>query len=400
MKVDVVIGSGYGDEGKGKTVDYLCTDKTLNVKFTGSAQAGHTVVAPDGFRHVFNTIGAGTLRGAKTFLAKDFIFNPLLYDKEVKAINNIHSNKLKFDPSGLIAHKDCLVTTPFDMIINQMIEKKRGINKHGSCGLGVNETIVRNQRDKYSTHFNDNERILMDSRYHRIRDKYLPVRIAQLGLSSADLPDYTFSRDLINDFHTITYNSTAKYHVPNHWIISEYHHIVFEGSQGLMLDKNHRHFPYVTNGNTGLNNVLAILEELRYNKPLNIYYVTRPYKTRHGVGPLEHETNYFDFIEDKTNVKNEWQDSLRFGFLDFNILKDEIHRDINKLKGIKNHNYYLVINCLDQVEEFPIYRDGEITYTNRDEFPKILIEYLNTKNVKFNCLIGDGETRNDMREWR
>ncbi len=95
------------------------------VRFNGGCQAGHTVVTPDGLRHVFSHFGAGTLAGVPTFLSQYFICNPI------------------FDPTTLYAHPNCLVTTFADMIINQRLEEKRGKARHGSVGLGISETIER-----------------------------------------------------------------------------------------------------------------------------------------------------------------------------------------------------------------------------------------------------------------
>ena len=75
----IVIGSLWGDEGKGHMTDILCSQNknTLTVRFTGGAQASHTVVTPDGKRHAFRHFGAGTFADAKTYLAEEFIVNPV-----------------------------------------------------------------------------------------------------------------------------------------------------------------------------------------------------------------------------------------------------------------------------------------------------------------------------------
>ena len=79
--VRIVIGANFGDEGKGLMTDYFCsqappTEGVLNVRFNGGAQAGHTVVAPDGRRHIFGHLGAGSfLPNVATYLTSDFIIN-------------------------------------------------------------------------------------------------------------------------------------------------------------------------------------------------------------------------------------------------------------------------------------------------------------------------------------
>ena len=79
-----VIGANFGDEGKGLMTDYFCSQnkKSLNIRFNGGAQAGHTVVTPDGKRHVFSHIGSGTFSGADTYLSEFFTLNPIMFMKE------------------------------------------------------------------------------------------------------------------------------------------------------------------------------------------------------------------------------------------------------------------------------------------------------------------------------
>src|SRR5687767_2778700 len=133
MRLSAVIGASYGDEGKGRTVDFLADALTLVVRFNGGAQAGHTVVLPDGRRHVFHHFGSGTFKGAETFLSQHFIMNPIMYCRELKELPAV---RVTADPR-------CRITTPWDMMLNQAVEAKRGNDRHGSCGLGINETVTR-----------------------------------------------------------------------------------------------------------------------------------------------------------------------------------------------------------------------------------------------------------------
>ena len=133
----VIIGAAWGDEGKGLLTDALSNDDTLIVRFNGGAQAGHTVVTPEGGRHVFHHIGAGSLRGARTFLSRFFLTNPLAFFPEIDALHALGvTPAITADPAGM-------VTTPHDMMLNQMSEETRGPARHGSCGLGINETVTR-----------------------------------------------------------------------------------------------------------------------------------------------------------------------------------------------------------------------------------------------------------------
>ena len=141
--VKVVIGSNFGDEGKGLMTDYFCAEakkrneSCIVVLSNGGAQRGHTVVTPDGIRHVFHHFGSGTLKGADTYLPKYYILNPIVFNQEYEELSEfVKYLKIYVNPA-------CMITTPFDMMANQIKEQSRGNNRHGSCGTGIFETITR-----------------------------------------------------------------------------------------------------------------------------------------------------------------------------------------------------------------------------------------------------------------
>lgn len=143
--IKIVIGANFGDEGKGKLTDYYTknADNCIVVCSNGGAQRGHTVLKSDGTRHVFHHFGSGTLNGADTYLPEDFILNPLVFKEEWEELK-----KLGWEPHVYV-HEKCMITNPFDMMANQIIERSRGNNKHGSCGMGIYNTIQR-----YKKHIN------------------------------------------------------------------------------------------------------------------------------------------------------------------------------------------------------------------------------------------------------
>ena len=118
----VVIGAQFGDEGKGRLIDAYAAplgSQALVIRFNGGAQAGHTVVTPEGMRHVFSHIGSGALVGAATFLSRFFVCHPMLFRKEIEslAIQGVQPD-VYVDPQSP-------VTTPYDMMLNQIIERER-----------------------------------------------------------------------------------------------------------------------------------------------------------------------------------------------------------------------------------------------------------------------------------
>ena len=95
MVIKVVVGANFGDEGKGLMTDCFCHqssvkgEKCLVVLHNGGAQRGHTVVTPEGGRHVFHHFGSGTFVGADTYLSEDFILNPMVFRQEWEELKTL-----------------------------------------------------------------------------------------------------------------------------------------------------------------------------------------------------------------------------------------------------------------------------------------------------------------------
>ena len=346
----VIIGSGYGDEGKGISTARMCKDlnDALVVRFNGGSQAGHTVEWDDS-RHVFSHFGSGTPLGVPTYLAKQFVCNPIMFRTEYEEL------KKKGCTPKVFVDPNCLVTTPFDVAINRAMEESRGALKHGSVGVGFGETIQRSTVDNqvFSLTVSD----LFDQRnlYKKLKwiaEHYVPAR---LGAFSKILNEEVLE-ETIKDF------MVDCLFFRDHVLEIEYDLVltkalVFEGAQGLLLDQDYGVFPYVTRSNTGLKNVVELVGDV----PLDVYYVMRTYTTRHGVGPLPHECEKpYPHIEDKTNIPNDWQDSLRFSYLNLDSLIDVIGRDINTYVK-SNTSANIIITCCDQVgTTIKVILDGKV----------------------------------------
>lgn len=298
-----VIGANFGDEGKGLVTSYLCAQGAgVVVRFNGGAQAGHTVVMPNGDRHVFQHVGAGTLQGVPTFLSQFFVCNPLLFYKEMDALY-----AMGLSPS-VYAHPDCLVTTFADMMINQELEKKRGNARHGSCGVGVHETIERSQIPELKITMSDlwNGINTLPSKLEQICGKYAKFRIGK----TIDEPK------MIEAFIKGCWAFAEQVHPAG---IGQCKDPVFEGAQGLLLDQNNKAmFPHLTRSNTGIKNVRELCAKAGIAK-IEAYYVSRTYLTRHGAGPLPGENKSLRF-DDSTNLEHPWQGTLRFASLDDGLL--------------------------------------------------------------------------------
>lgn len=299
MRARAVIGASFGDEGKGLVTDFLCSQGAqVVVRFNGGAQAGHTVVTPEGQRHVFSHFGSGTFLGVPTFLSQFFVCNPILFFQELKLLH-----KLNLQPR-VFAHPECLVTTFADMLINQALENRRANNRHGSCGIGFNETILRSNIQHL--------KITMSDLWNRVNSlERIVCEICEQYAQFRGVP-------------SINIDGAAEHFLRACWAFADYIEPlgigqctdpVFEGAQGLLLDRDNKAgFPHLTNSKTGLHNVKILCQQAKINV-IEPYYVSRTYLTRHGAGPLQNEDGSMSF-EDTTNVAHPFQGQLRFAPLD------------------------------------------------------------------------------------
>lgn len=336
MKARVVIGANFGDEGKGIVTDYLCAQGAgVVVRFNGGAQAGHTVVSPENERHVFHHFGSGTLLEVPTFLSQFFVCNPILFFEELKQLQ-----ALGLRPE-VYAHPDCLITTFMDMLINQHKETSRGLKRHGSCGVGFHETIVRSQVPELKITLGDLwNGIGIEPQIKELCGKYAKFRTGKVFEDERAV--HAFLECCV---------SFAEYVQPAG--IGSFRDPVFEGAQGLLLDQNRKeYFPHVTHSNTGMENVNILCSQAGITEK-EIYYVSRTYLTRHGAGPLPEEDATLSY-DDDTNVPNPFQGRLRFAPLIESELRKRCREDAKK-------DYKLVLTHCDQVEpkfEADLYSEG------------------------------------------
>ena len=134
----IVLGLGFGDEGKGSCVDAVCRREKVDlvVRFSGGSNCLHTVVEPSGRSHAFSQWGSGTLAGVPTYLGPHVIINPPAMVREAGHLKEVGVDGVW----GLLSvNPDCLVTTRYHRLSNQISELLRGNDRHGSCGHGIGE---------------------------------------------------------------------------------------------------------------------------------------------------------------------------------------------------------------------------------------------------------------------
>jgi adenylosuccinate synthase len=341
MRTTVIIGSGFGDCGKGKMVDHLVTPNSMVVRFNGGAQARHTVVR-GAKKHVFSHFGSGTLQAVPTYLSRFFIHNPILYFRELSVLQNLGCEpRLYVDPLGI-------ATTPWDMMINQIAEESRGVSRHGSCGVGINETIQRHAAFPFQVmHMKDAK-----ARSESIMHDWVSRRLKELGIDPSPVwRERLRSTAILDRFveHCDEYmRSVVSMNLEVAMGLEHTDNLVFEGAQGLLLHQDHRFFPYVTHSKTGSENPAVIISEQNI-RDVDVVYVTRAYATRHGAGPFPREDAALSYA-DETNAPNDWQGALRFGLLDLDLLAESIGDDMCWWPS-KTTTMVMAITCLDQVGE-------------------------------------------------
>ncbi|MHA7818875.1 MAG: adenylosuccinate synthetase [Erythrobacter sp.] len=344
MIAKAVIGAGYGDEGKGRLVDWLAAPhgpEALVVRSNGGAQAAHTVVR-GGKRHVFHHVGSGTLAGARTHLSRFMVSHPILLADELAELGALGCKPvISADPRGM-------VTTPWDMMVNQALEMARGGKRHGSCGLGFGETVGRCEETEFGLTLADLAGPALRATLIAIRDEWLPARCEALGLGKREGPlEFAQSQALLDTYVNQCEEFLAVVEIRGDATLGNEKALIFEAAQGLLLDQHGRDFPYLTRSNTGMANIAAIASEAGIAE-IEPIYATRCYLTRHGRGPMEDErdiAHWFD-VDDPTNRPNPWQERLRFGLIDPLLLASRIAVDLADVPQAVRPA--LAVTCLDQ----------------------------------------------------
>ncbi len=331
-KAFIVVGLGFGDEGKGTIVDYLTRkyDAKLIVRFNGGPQAMHHVVTEENIAHAFSQFGSGTFAPeVKTYLSSRVVVNPLSIEIEEDFLKE---KGILNAASRLMINKNCLVATPFHRILSIMREDARE-RKHGSCGKGFGETVKDGKIMKdHAIYFKD----LFDARATYEKLKFisrLKMDIAEQLLTERgdscealflnylkmkEMQDLSFIKELSEIYYNFAMTSGV-YLADNYFnVATKYDCVVFEGAQGVLLDEKNGFFPYVTHSNTTFENAENLLLSSGYCGDIIKIGVLRPYFTKHGQGPFVSEDSELTaLLPEIHNKENEWQGKMRVGWFDF-----------------------------------------------------------------------------------
>lgn len=380
MKAHIVIGKNFGDEGKGLATDYFAVEAVkknascIAVRFNGGAQAGHTVDTVSG-RFVFHELSSASFRRVDTYWAKDFL--PDLYKLEEEL--NEFKGLTGFAPK-IIAHPYCRIVTIDDVLTNMAAETARGKERHGSCGMGIYEAVVRSENNPL--YLKDVKGMTAEKLYgfiKELREEYYPVRLKEL-LGAIKEPEYCINHskdfdeflDLLKEDNILRNaaegicRGAELVELKDHDFLAEFDEVIFEGAQGLLLDTDNTEFaPHISASHTGAKAAVDICLEEGI-KGIEIVYVTRTYVTRHGAGvlPCEEEWPKYNLkINDATNIENPWQGMIRYAphesverFIqavkeDIKTFEDGLNPDISAEKS-------LFITHLNETNDKIIFADG------------------------------------------
>jgi len=335
--VKVIIGANYGDEGKGLLTRYFAKQNpnSIVVFHNGTAQRGHTVDYNPHYRHVFHHFGSGSGDKVPTFFTDTFWVHPMEFAREYKqlAVEGIVPMTI-CDPNAL-------VVTPFDMLIDHATEAWihliNGEPEYGSCGYGTWCATDRYPRATFRvTDFMAKDPLFFNYMMEEVWKECLAILISR-GVDVDRLPQFKnyfilnssqkanlishFKDDLAFFFNKTNILSFDK-------VYDTYDSLIFENGQGLGLDRNVDN-DWHTTSNTGLINPYNMLKD-KTDFNAEVCYVSRSYLTRHGVGPLEEAVKKSEINEsmvDRTNVHNNFQGSLRYGYLADKDQRERITKD-------------------------------------------------------------------------
>lgn len=352
---DIVIGMQFGDEGKGRVVDYLCSQRSISnvIRFSGGHQAYHGVYIDEDLHHGFSNFGSGTFKGVPTYFSEFCTVDPVSMCNEYDIL--VEKNAVPY----LFVDPKCPVVTPYDKVYNRVLDKK---NRHGSCGVGFGTTLQR-EEDFYSLTFEDLfHPIVFKIKMNNIHNYYMHQKFYSLfdnfGQRFNDIKQRI--QDDLEHFLDCVYrikkeNIARIGKVPYFKPYLNEGSCVFEGSQGLLLDQHMGFFPHVTRSDLTFKNIESILGK-EVDHQFDLWLVTRAYQTRHGNGPMTNLNYDFPIKKNPYEINNDqtFQGKFRTSILDLDLLKYSLHKN----EKIHNHlNKHLVITCLDLMEGYALTKD-------------------------------------------
>ncbi|AUN30992.1 adenylosuccinate synthase [Niveispirillum cyanobacteriorum] len=284
-----VVGSQWGDEGKGKIVDWLSSRADVVVRFQGGHNAGHTLVI-NGVVYKLSLLPSGVVRPGKlSVIGNGVVVDPWALLKEIAAIQE---KGVEITPDTLLVAENCALILPLHSAVDKAREEARGVNKIGTTGRGIGPAY----EDKVAR------------RAIRVCDladeAVLEHKVEQLLFHHNALLRGLGAEELAKDEVLAQLREVAPKLLPYSAVVwkrldearRQGKRILFEGAQGAMLDVDHGTYPFVTSSNTVAGNAAAG-SGMGPGAVGHVLGITKAYTTRVGSGPFP--TELHDEIGDK-----------------------------------------------------------------------------------------------------
>ncbi len=279
MHADILLGLQWGDEGKGKIVDYLADNYDIIARFQGGPNAGHTLVI-DGIKTILHTIPSGILKEhVVNLIGNGVVIDPTTL---VKEIEQLEGKGVEVKKRLLVSRKAHLIL-PTHKILDAASEAAKGHEKIGSTLRGIGPTYM-DKTGRNGLRIGDIEAKDFRQRYEKVRDKHLHL---------LTLYNYEFSLEAIEKqwFESIESIKALQFTNAEYYLndaLSNGKKVLAEGAQGTMLDIDFGTYPYVTSSNTvtaASCNGLGIPP----TKVREVIGIAKAYCTRVGSGPFPTE---------------------------------------------------------------------------------------------------------------
>ena len=355
MKVDVLLGLQWGDEGKGKVVDVLTPKYDVVTRFQGGPNAGHTLEF-EGQKYVLRSIPSGIFQGGKkNIIGNGVVLDPVLFRQEAESLAASGHDLTK----QLCISKKAHLILPTHRVLDAAYEAAKGDAKIGTTGKGIGPTYT----DKVSR----NGLRVGDVLYH-FEDKYAAAKKKHEAILKALNYRYDITELEKEWFEAIAYQKRFQLidseHVINN-LLEEGKSVLAEGAQGTMLDVDFGSYPFVTSSNTICAGACTGLGVAPGNIG-EVYGIFKAYCTRVGAGPFP--TELFDETGEKLCALGHEFGAVtgrkrRCGWIDLVALKYAVMiNGVSQLIMMKSD----VLDSFDTIKACVAYKiNGEET----DEFP-------------------------------
>ena len=362
MKVDVLLGLQWGDEGKGKVVDFLAPKYKVVARFQGGPNAGHTLEF-DGIKHVLHQIPSGIFRSdIKNVIGNGVVLDPVIFKREIEALEKYNTNV----KTNLFISKKAQLILPSHRLLDGAYEKAKGDKKIGSTLKGIGPTY-QDKIARVGLRVGD----ILDQNF---RDKYEKLKAKHVEILSYYDFEYDIAEYEGQFFEAIEFVKQFTLVSSEYFINHELKNgnsVLAEGAQGSLLDVDFGSYPFVTSSNTMAAGACTGLG-IAPNGIGEVFGIFKAYCTRVGSGPFP--TELFDEVGEK--IQREGHEfgattgrPRRCGWIDLPALKYAIMLNgVTKLFMMKAD----VLNDFEEIKACSHYKleDGSIT----DELPHNIVE--------------------------